>query len=192
MRAISSFSLEAGTSTFCWRERIALRTRVRKSATGSVKFICTFSLPVSHHSGGTAAISFSSEFRVSKIVRACSERETRNSRLFYQLDLETPGISPRSANWRKHRRQIPKRRRKARGRPHSPQRLWRRLVKTLFFARSAALLSRGFSFSFLSFWIFAVVAMFSYLRSAVSDRKIIMPGTACLDAAAGFLPDCHH
>src|SRR5580765_3948039 len=39
MRAISSFSLEAGTSTFWCRARIALRIRVSISATGSVNFI---------------------------------------------------------------------------------------------------------------------------------------------------------
>src|SRR6266542_5846464 len=39
MRAISSFSLEAGTSTFWCRARIALRIRVSMSATGSVNFI---------------------------------------------------------------------------------------------------------------------------------------------------------
>src|SRR5258708_40347557 len=39
MRAISSFSLEAGTSTFWCRARIALRIRASMSATGSVKFI---------------------------------------------------------------------------------------------------------------------------------------------------------
>src|SRR5919199_616139 len=36
MRAISIFSLLAGISTVSWDARIALRTRVRKSATGSV------------------------------------------------------------------------------------------------------------------------------------------------------------
>src|SRR5690349_15527975 len=39
MRAISIFSFEAGTSSFCWRALIALRIRVNKSATGSVKLI---------------------------------------------------------------------------------------------------------------------------------------------------------
>src|ERR1700748_3501417 len=39
MRAISAFSFEAGTSSFWWRERIALRMRARKSATGSVKLM---------------------------------------------------------------------------------------------------------------------------------------------------------
>jgi hypothetical protein len=41
----------------------------------------------------------------------------------YQLDLTTPGISPLSANPRKHRRQTPNLRRKPRGRPQSWQRL---------------------------------------------------------------------
>src|SRR5271157_4342988 len=36
MRAISAFSLEAGTSTFGWRAWIALRTRVSMSAMGSL------------------------------------------------------------------------------------------------------------------------------------------------------------
>src|SRR5579872_3884455 len=36
MRAISVFSLEAGTSTFGWRAWIALRTRVSMSAMGSL------------------------------------------------------------------------------------------------------------------------------------------------------------
>src|SRR5215469_3415097 len=39
MRAISIFSFEAGTSSFCWRALTALRMRVNKSATGSVKLI---------------------------------------------------------------------------------------------------------------------------------------------------------
>jgi len=41
----------------------------------------------------------------------------------YQDDLETPGISPRNANPRKQRRQMPNLRRKARGRPQ----IWQRL-----------------------------------------------------------------
>src|SRR6476469_9293124 len=40
MRAISAFSREAGMSTFWCLARIALRIRVRKSATGSVNLIC--------------------------------------------------------------------------------------------------------------------------------------------------------
>jgi hypothetical protein len=45
------------------------------------------------------------------------------ARLSYQEDFTTPGISPRSASPRKHKRHTPNLRRKARGRPHSLQRL---------------------------------------------------------------------
>jgi hypothetical protein len=41
----------------------------------------------------------------------------------YQDDFTTPGISPRKASPRKHRRHTPNLRRNARGRPHSLQRL---------------------------------------------------------------------
>ena len=41
----------------------------------------------------------------------------------YQEDFTTPGISPFNARLRKHRRQMPNLRRKARGRPHRLQRL---------------------------------------------------------------------
>jgi hypothetical protein len=57
-------------------------------------------------------------------------REDRN----YHDDFETPGISPRSASWRKHKRQMPNLRRKARGRPHSLQRLCLRVENLGFFA----------------------------------------------------------
>jgi hypothetical protein len=44
----------------------------------------------------------------------------------YQDDFETPGISPFNARLRKHSRQMPNFRKKARGRPHMLQRLcWR-------------------------------------------------------------------
>jgi len=52
----------------------------------------------------------------------------------YHEDFETPGISPRSANCRKHRRQMPNFRRKARGRPHSLQRLCLRVENLGFLA----------------------------------------------------------
>src|ERR1700691_3330077 len=49
-------------------------------------------------------------------------------KLFYQLDLTTPGISPLRASDRKQRRHTPNFRKKARGRPQSWQRLcWRDL-----------------------------------------------------------------
>src|SRR5690242_8328517 len=52
MRAISSFSLETGTSTFWCRAPIALRMRASKSATGSVNLIMLLlgSSPVDSHS----------------------------------------------------------------------------------------------------------------------------------------------
>src|SRR5262245_27919335 len=43
MRAISTFSLEAGISTFWCRARIELRMRASMSATGSVNLIVCFS-----------------------------------------------------------------------------------------------------------------------------------------------------
>src|SRR6185312_11342492 len=46
MRAISLLSLEAGASSFWCFARCALRIRVKKSATGSVRFIVFLSSPV--------------------------------------------------------------------------------------------------------------------------------------------------
>src|ERR1039457_4561979 len=76
--------------------------------------------------------------------------------LRYQLAFITPGISPFRASWRKHRRQMPNFRRKARGRPHRQQRLRCR-------HRSLGVLAFRASSSFRSFAILAVVAMFSLL-----------------------------
>src|ERR1035437_653082 len=112
MRAISAFSLEAGTSTLGWRAWIALRTRVSMSAMGSLVII-----------------------------------------LLYQLAFITPGISPFYASRRKHRRQMPNLRRKARGRPQRQQRLRCR-------HRSLGVLAFRAASSFMSFAILAVVAMF--------------------------------
>src|ERR1700761_6826947 len=88
-----------------------LRMRVTKSATGSVKLILSPPLPV--RSGVLTAAEPAGmllSFRVD----------------YYQLDLTTPGISPRSASWRKHKRHRPNLRRYARGRPQILQRLcWR-------------------------------------------------------------------
>src|SRR4051812_40405426 len=104
MRAISVFSLEAGTSTLGWRAWIALRTRVSMSAMGSLVIVLLLYLP-----SALSAIAELPDLRIS-----------------YQLALTTPGISPLSASWRKHRRQMPNLRRKARGRPQRQQRLrWR-------------------------------------------------------------------
>jgi hypothetical protein len=69
------------------------------------------------------------------LVFAVSQRLTGNDqRLLYQDDFETPGISPRNANMRKHRRQSPNFRRKARGRPQIWQRLCWREENLGFFA----------------------------------------------------------
>jgi hypothetical protein len=73
--------------------------------------------------------------------------------LLYHDDFITPGISPFKANPRKHRRQRPNLRRKARGRPQMLQRL-RCWVENL-----------GFLFVLA---IFAVVAMF-FLYSAIGS-----------------------
>src|SRR6201996_2230295 len=54
--------------------------------------------------------------------------------LFYQLDFTTPGISPLRASARKQRRHTPNFLRKARGRPHSWQRLCWRDLNFGFFA----------------------------------------------------------
>src|ERR1035437_1917428 len=122
MRAISAFSLEAGTSTLGWRAWIALRTRVSMSAMGSLVIV-----------------------------------------LLYQLAFITPGISPFNASWRKHRRQTPNLRRKARGRPQRQQRLRCRVgslaIPGLFWAL-ANWDARRITSSLLSFAILAVVAMF--------------------------------
>jgi hypothetical protein len=54
----------------------------------------------------------------------------------YQDDFDTPGISPRSASPRKHKRQMPNLRKNARGRPQILQRLCLRVVKILPFLQT--------------------------------------------------------
>src|SRR5262249_16353355 len=92
----------------------ALRTRVSISATGSVNLIVCFSL--SHPFAPRPAENL--RRRVTSIVRGLSFvvgllagplRTTNDQRAttVYQDDFETPGISPRSANCRKHKRQMP-------------------------------------------------------------------------------------
>src|SRR5260370_4048394 len=141
--------------------------RVRKSATGSVRFIHSPSSPVR------------STYISRENLRGCLFRVVRpdfciiSSRpdevsgvsarlsharilLFYQLDLTTPGISPLRASERKQRRHTPNLRRNARGRPQSWQRLcWRDL---------------NFGF-FASLTRFAVVAMFFALYLLVLTAK---------------------
>src|SRR5215472_6466556 len=56
MRAISVFTLEAGTSTFGWRALIALRTRVSISAMGSLVMNAPYSLPTGLHDAGNFTV----------------------------------------------------------------------------------------------------------------------------------------
>src|SRR5712692_4551673 len=131
MRAISSFSLEAGTSTFWCRALIALRMRASMSATGSVNLIALlllrrpFASTVLADRGNRNGVLYTPQFAPGRRLRLASG---------YQDDLETPGISPRSANPRKHRRQMPNLRRNARGRPQSWQRLCLRVENLGFLA----------------------------------------------------------
>src|SRR5580704_10873300 len=124
MRAISSFSLEAGISTFWCRALIALRIRVNISATGSVNLMRSFSSiarllrPFLHCTEEPAATSYNLNLHAR--LKPCLPE-------YYQDDFETPGISPRNAKPRKHSRQMPNLRRNARGRPQIWQRLCRRV-----------------------------------------------------------------
>src|SRR5579871_5948801 len=140
MRAISSFNREAGISTFWCRAWSAFRTLVSISATGSVNLIVCFSL--SHPFAPPFAENL--QRLVPRSCYCCSSRDryrwlrrfAENDTLIaishscedrasdsYHDDFETPGISPRNASCRKHKRQMPNLRRKARGRPQSLQRL---------------------------------------------------------------------
>jgi hypothetical protein len=62
---------------------------------------------------------------------------TMDALLCYQLDLMTPGSSPRSAMSRKQMRQMPNLRKKARGRPQRGQRLYARALNFGFLAALA-------------------------------------------------------
>jgi hypothetical protein len=77
-------------------------------------------------------------------VSFCSLTTVHSQLLSYQLDFTTPGISPLSANARKHKRQMPNFRRYPRGRPQSLHRLCLRELNFGFRA---------------SFTLFAVVAI---------------------------------
>src|SRR5260370_36065499 len=143
-----------------------LRMRVRKSATGSVRFIHSPSFPVrlrvslARTSRNVAAVVLLKRAAVLAVCSSTSrllhakpspDEVSGVSRqvIVYQLDFTTPGISPLSARLRKQRRQQPNLRRKARGRPQSWQRLcWRDLEFGFFafFARFA-----GVSIFFLPF-----------------------------------------
>src|SRR5258708_7014016 len=130
MRAISSFSFEAGTSIFWCLALCALRMRVTKSATGSVKLMLlsfipsltrlpaspwleAFQLLVGLHfwkTGWSQEPAASVYCFYSKDSAAVLLRPRTS---IYQLDLETPGISPLSASPRKHKRHRPNLRKNA-------------------------------------------------------------------------------
>src|ERR1700737_305993 len=154
-----------------------LRMRVRKSATGSVRFIHSPSFPVrlrvslARTSGNVAAVML---LKRAAVLSACPsaarllhpKRSPKDNPdegsgvskqvIVYQLDLTAPGISPLSARLRKQRRQQPNLRRKARGRPQSWQRLcWRDL---------------NFGF-FASLTRFAVVAIFVCSQSVLKIQN---------------------
>jgi hypothetical protein len=74
----------------------------------------------------------------------------------YHDDFATPGISPRNASPRKHKRHMPNLRRKARGRPQIWQRLCRREENFGVFALAVRATSNFFSI-FASLTRFAVV-----------------------------------
>src|ERR1035437_7406990 len=84
MRAISTLSLEWGTSTFCWRALMALRTRVKKAETGSVKLMLYFSSK--RHPLASRALA-------PALDRRCGKNLRRRTCLFAQLPtrLRDPG-----------------------------------------------------------------------------------------------------
>src|SRR5689334_14226246 len=119
MRAISVFSLEAGTSTLAWRAWIALRTRVSMSAMGSLVIVL---LPKAlARRRGDAEKNQKNLLRI--FLRDSASPRQKHGFSLYQLAFTTPGISPFRASLRKHRRQTPNFLRYARGRPHRQQRL---------------------------------------------------------------------
>src|SRR5437868_5485206 len=91
----------------------------------------------------------------------------------YQDDFETPGISPRSANPRKHKRHMPNLRRYARGRPQSLQRLCLR-VENLGFCAWLSRARLNFSSIFASLTRFAVV-MKSLKKFLSSNLETLEP-----------------
>src|SRR5271156_4194662 len=149
MRAISTFSRDAGTSTFWCRACSALRTLVSISATGSVNLIVCFSSrhPFAPHSAENLQrlryfLTLLSSCYCHPERRSLPRRISRstNPEVPYHDDFETPGISPCSASCRKHKRHKPNLRRYARGRPQRLQRLCLR-VENLGLG---SLLSRAF------------------------------------------------
>src|SRR4029077_725807 len=98
----------------------------------------------------------------------CEQETTGLPRPSYQDDFETPGISPRSASCRKHRRHSPNLRRKARGRPQILQRLCLRVEN---FGLGCLLSRACLNFS----WIFASLTRFAVVdKSAPSSSHLLV------------------
>jgi len=114
-------------------------------------------------------------FLCERINRAFWRASLSGALPYHQEDFETPGISPRSASWRKHKRQMPNLRRKARGRPHSLQRLCLRVENLGFLA---------------SLTLFAVVAIQSFVKPSNFETLKPTPGTAFPDASTASAPGC--
>src|SRR5580698_10506869 len=163
--------------------------RARKSATGSVRLIPSPSFPVrppqiplkTETSGnGFAAFSLQpSAFCSSRFSRShqlttkkLKAESSWQKAVFYQLDLMTPGISPLSASDRKHRRQMPNLRRKARGRPHS----WHRLCLRL--------LNFGFRASFTRFAVVAIILFFADFQFLGFRLRQLAPASKFLFGSA--------
>src|ERR1039458_9050020 len=126
MRAISTLSLEWGTSTFCWRALMALRTRVKKSETGSVKLMLYFSSK--RHPLASRALA-------PALDRRCGKNLRRRTCLFAQLPtrLRDPGNLAPQGQISECKRQSPNLRRYPRARPHILQRLCCRVENLSFF-----------------------------------------------------------
>ena len=150
MRAISTFTLEAGMSARWCRAWRPFRIRVNMSAIESVGTAILSQSPNS----GIGAITAIAIYMISMHIPASFLNPGFIHRTpatpAYQLDLVTPGISPRSANWRKQRRHKSNFRRYPRGRPHRRQRfLWRILY--LGFLTSFAIIevrAKGYTSAF--------------------------------------------
>src|SRR2546430_3762932 len=112
MRAISSFSFEAGISTRECLAAIALRIRVNISAMGSVMYISK--------SGVGCRVSGDG---LGPAFKPAPDTWPLAPCFFYQLAFTTPGICPWSARSRKQIRHRLNLRRYARGRPQRLQRV---------------------------------------------------------------------
>src|SRR6187399_763610 len=113
-------SFEWGSTTSSWYAELALRRRVKKSAIGSVIVMVTCQ-PFSPGS-------LSARGPVAKWDWVPPRRFSAPRKGIYQLDLLTPGSSPRCAISRRHTRQSPNLRNTECGRPHRLHRVYARTL----------------------------------------------------------------